>query len=170
VPLDGAAVHHARLDARLLDFEHDQFDESVVDEDAVSRLHVVGNVVVRDRSRRGRQLLVAENDVLPASTAIGAASSPMRMRGPAGHRGSRRVAHARWPSGARGRCPACCSWSVREVDPGDIEPASIRRRSSRPSTWPDERTDDLGARDANVGGQGGSGARGVRRSRCKRYL
>ena len=39
-----AAVQHARRDARLVDVEHDELDQSVVDENAVADVDVVGEL------------------------------------------------------------------------------------------------------------------------------
>ncbi len=66
VALHLTAVYHACGDAGRLDVQNDELDQTIVDEDAVTDVYVVGERHVRDRHLAGPGVMLrTEDDVRP---------------------------------------------------------------------------------------------------------
>ena len=153
--LSSATVQHARRDARPFDVEHDQFEQAVVDQDAVaiaarrrpSRSYVTGIVARAARCPPGTSTTFGA----VGAARNGCARSPMRMRGPC--RSPRMaigpvhlVGHA---AHARDRLRVLLVRAVREVDAGHVQPrVDETAKGLGRGGGGAERADDLGAAES----------------------
>src|SRR5690348_2239296 len=154
VTAEQSAMEHTGHDARLGDLQHDELDETVVDQHAIADMHVLREILVGDGQLVvARVVLGREHDV----AAVG--QGDRRWEIPNADPRPLEIAEDRDRAAEvvgdlpneRDRRRVLLVRTVREVDAGDVEPRfhetaqRIGRRGRRP-----ERADDLRAAECQV--------------------
>ena len=135
--------------------ERHELDQPVVDEDAVTDLHVVAEIIVCRGKLRGPGISRRRRVRRPRhrSTLRGAARSPMRMRGPCRSpmMATGRPSSLRRRAHQRDRLRMLLVRAVREVEPGDVE-SGLHEAAQRLAIVGRgaERADDLRAWEGHV--------------------